>query len=196
MSTNYVNKIRKDGVEYDINDTRLNDELVEKLSDLLSNVSIDEDNYVHIQGLITSSLEVDDTLYIDGGLTQLQDENGEFLFPLENNAGKVLMVNEDETGFEAKEVSGGTQLYKNSLHIGSGNEIIYVDNKNEDVDMYGVTSRLLNALFCKLSLTGSFYYIINVTFTGNGFTVYYLKNDGTIGTLSVTEISSQIHTAY
>ena len=53
-------------------------------------------------------------------LSQLCNENDEPYFPaLTDQAGKVVKVNDDETGFEYGEVSGGTKLYKHVVQYQS-----------------------------------------------------------------------------
>lgn len=64
-----------------------------------------------------TTLSVLAELYLES-ISSLKNENDDSFFPsLTDQAGKVVKVNEDETGFEYGEVSGGTQLYKHSIKL-------------------------------------------------------------------------------
>ena len=83
----------------------LDQNTINKLKELLSKVSITDegqidfgDNVIFI-GSSTVIDGVNDELTLEN-LTKLVDISAEPLFPLENNAGKVLAVNEDEDGLE------------------------------------------------------------------------------------------------
>ena len=75
-----------------------------QLNDILEKVSFDEYGVLHIDAsVVVNELSIEE----DGGLLYVylsqfvNPDNGNPLFPLENNAGKVLAVNEDEEGLVA-----------------------------------------------------------------------------------------------
>lgn len=102
-------------------------------SEILSKMSIDEDGI-----LVTGDLLIDNTAPGDGflylnELSSIKDkENGDALFPLVDNAGKVLAVNESETGLVAVEVIRGIdldELLNMNSDIGLGDNQIPASNQ-------------------------------------------------------------------
>lgn len=108
--SNYVNKIKKDGVVYDIYDTRVSDQDVSWVSKMKESISFDEEsgNIVFNSGFYTTyDFVVDSFLYLNTISDILSNSDDTSFFPsLINQAGKVVKVNSDETGFEYGEVSG------------------------------------------------------------------------------------------
>lgn len=100
----------------------LDQKTIDELSALLSKVSIDEDDIINFDSLkVSSALLYELWLMSDNPLENVFDSEGNSLFPLENNAGKVLAVNEDEDGLVAVEVSGGTKLYQHIIEVSANN---------------------------------------------------------------------------
>lgn len=114
----------RDGTGWVYNSTDvfyLTEEEMAKLNSLLSkvHVNINEDN---IEFLFENGVIFNSSLYI-GDITSLKNNinDDEQLIPLENNAGKVFVVNETEDGLEAVSLpSGGTQLYKHEIEYEDG----------------------------------------------------------------------------
>ncbi len=88
----------------------LDQKTIDNLKALLSQVSIDDNQQV----IFFDNVNFQSFLKIPS-LEVIVDEEGNPLFPLENNAGKVLAVNENEDGLKAVEVSGGIKLYAHTI---------------------------------------------------------------------------------
>ena len=87
------------------------------VSQMKDMITYDEENE---QLDITVPIHFEGLVKLDSGISQLADDEGNILFPfLTDQAGKFVKVNDDETGFEYGEVSGGTQLYMHTIKINS-----------------------------------------------------------------------------
>ena len=114
----------------------------EKLFALLSNMSVDEDDFVEIP-----ELKVQDKLMLLEGLLGIVDEEQNPLFPLSvANAGKVLAVGEDGESVDAVEVSGGTQLYRHTLFVSNNDISTEFDVISTKSTAYNITD-IQNGLF-------------------------------------------------
>ena len=93
----------------------LDQKTIDELQALLSKVNIEDDNLV-FGNVKIGTLDITDECYVK--ISQFYNNNSEDfdpIFPLEDNAGKVLAVNEDEDGLEAKDLFAGFTHSLNEL---------------------------------------------------------------------------------
>ena len=144
----------------------LDQKTIDELSALLSKVSVDisneeisfDSNYnINMGNLFLSALYVDEI----GDIRYTLDDSP--IFPLQDNAGKVLAVNEDEDGLVAVEVGGGTKLYKHTITItGQNDKIIIINNVSApfDNDTKNQMFKTQLCLSCGIQKYGSNDYLI------------------------------------
>ena len=129
-------------------------EMIDKLSDLIADgglawlnemkdlISYDEGNVIINSdiwlkaGVIFLDNELGDGWMTIPEISSLRDYDDNAFFPsLTDQAGKVVKVNSDETGFEYGEVSGGTQLYLHHISYSSQGTNYHLF-KNTDDSVY------------------------------------------------------------
>ena len=111
----------------------LTEEEMSKLKNLLSKVSFDEHNLPSIYSLFVNHLIIDDEISLLD-LTALVNFELEPLFPFENNAGKALVINNDENGVEAVSLpSGGVVLYEHRISLSDNSEILIINNSSSQI---------------------------------------------------------------
>ena len=159
----------------------LDQKLIDQLAELSSSGGIDwvatmkslisEDD----GSILIDNLSIRSNLYarrIISSLLNFYNEDEEPLFPLTDNAGKVLAVNADEDGLEAVSVSGGTQLY---LYVIGQDEISVISHQNVDITNMTplqLVTLLFNAISIKVN-TGDMW--TNYTYSAegqNGFEIH------------------------
>ena len=124
--------------------------LDQKLIDLVSQLSQEELSWLaQMKELISvdnTSITFNNEVVLDiAAITNNAREEEEPLFPLSDNAGKVLAVNQDEDGLVA--VEKGTLLYKHELEI-DGDDFTLVDNNSNNLPktISGFVARYAEAL--------------------------------------------------
>lgn len=152
--------------DVNINDISLK-EVTEWAKSISSKLSIDEYGNLYINGNLRVGDESDGLLL--ASLAYLCDYDSHLLFPLENNAGKVLAVNEDEDGLVA--VEKGTKLYVHTLTSNSFNDTLIVISNSPtpivptNAIYYAVGENGVISITAYLESQNKSYYATSIEFT-------------------------------
>ena len=146
------------------------------LIELLSKISIDEDSNLVFGNAIIDTLDITNECYVK--ISKLFNNNSEDfdpVFPLVNNAGKVLAVNDDEEGLVA--VEKGTILYKHEVYFNTEDDGFIVYSTSPEQATIGTINSLLsnaisiitgNNIVCQWLRTTSTVKILTYIFNGAG----------------------------
>ncbi len=123
-----------------------------------------------IIGKSRTNQPVESSKELDGELEQMQEDISNIsslIPPIESgDAGKVIVVNEDEDGYELGTPSGGTKLYKHVINLGGyGNSLICITNSEDEIT--DLTNAILSKIvsYCGLSTS-------SISPSGSGNVVY------------------------